>query len=582
MKSLLTLKPYFLKYRRTLALGLIFILLSTVFQILAPLFVRYAIDDLQAKLSTSSLLTYAAMITAVAALSGLFLYLTRQTIIVVSRRVEYDLRNDFLRRIQKLSLRYFQHTPTGDIMALATNDINAIRMFVGPAVMYSADTAFTSLITLAMMFSIHPLLTLYALIPLPLISYGVNVLGKKIHDRFEDIQSHYSKLTMTAQENLSGMHVVKAYVREAHEVEKFRSLSRQYVTKNLWLAKVQAFMMPALALLVGISIVVVVWIGGLEVIAKRLSLGELTQLIMYLGMLIWPMIAIGWVINIIQRAAASSARVNRMLALEPEIEDSEATDRTITTLRGDITFENVSMTFDERTGRVLSNVSLDIPHGSTLAIVGHTGAGKSTLVNLLPRLFDATEGKVCIDGRDVRTIPLATLRECIGFVTQETFLFSDTIEHNIAYGVDAYTMGDVHAAASIAQLEKDVEYFPRQYSTLLGERGITLSGGQKQRTSIARALMRNPTILILDDALSAVDTHTEEEILTRLRSFMKERTSIIISHRVSTVKEADCIIVLANGAIAERGTHDELVARGGIYAELHYKQLLASEIEAME
>ncbi len=466
-------------------------------------------------------------------------------------------------------------------MALATNDIGAIRMFVGPAVMYSADTAFTALLTLSLMLSIHPLLTLYTLIPLPLISYGVHVLGKKIHHQFDSIQSHYSKLTTKAQENLSGMHVIKAYVREEFEIDEFKSLSWQYLKKNMKLAKVQAFMMPALGLLVGISIVIVVWIGGLEVIAKKLTIGELTQMIMYLGMLIWPMIAVGWVVSIIQRAAASTVRVNRIFNTKPEITNSIETDYSIQSIRGSIAFDRVGFKYNDKSDDVLRDISLDIDEGMTLAIVGYTGSGKSTLVNLIPRLYDVTKGVVYIDNHDVRTIPLSVLRSHIGYVTQETFLFSDTIKANIKYGVDDTTMEEIIDASIISHLHNNVLDFPQQYDTILGERGITLSGGQKQRTSIARAVLRRPAILILDDALSSVDTHTEEEILKRLRTIMKNRTSIIISHRISTVKDADMIIVLDNGVIAEQGTHEELVALGGIYSELNYKQLLAKELEEM-
>ncbi len=581
MKALLTLRHHFRRHRRKLLAGLVCILLSGAFQIALPVFVRHAIDGLQQHLSMSAIIRYVVLIAGSAALSGVFLYLTRQTIIVVSREIEYDMRNEFIAHVQLLSHRYFQETPTGDIMALATNDINAVRMFVGPAVMYSADTAFTTLLTLALMLSIHPLLTLYALIPLPFISWGVGALGKRIHHQFEDIQAHFGRLTTRAQENLAGMHVVKAYVREEYEIDAFRSLSWQYLKKNLRLARVQSLMMPLLGLLIGISVVVIVWLGGLEVIRGRLTLGELTQLVMYLGMLIWPMIAIGWVVNIIQRAAASAGRLNRMLDIPPEIADGVEIDRGIERIAGAIRFERASFRYSPQGPDVLSDIDLTIPAGTTLALVGYTGTGKSTLVQLLPRLFDLTGGRLLIDGHDVRTIPLAVLRANIGFVTQETFLFSDTIRANIAYGKPDATMEEIVAAAEIAQIHQNIIDFPDGYDTILGERGITLSGGQKQRTSIARAVLRKPAILVLDDALSAVDTRTEEAILERLRGVMRERTSIIISHRISTVKDADMIALLEGGRIVELGRHDELVARGGIYADLHYKQLLASELEEM-
>jgi ATP-binding cassette subfamily B protein len=521
------------------------------------------------------------MIVGLSLVAGTFTFLTRQTIIVVSRHVEYDMRNDFLGHLQRLPLAFYLNTPTGDLMAHATNDISAVRNCLGPGIMYPSDTLMTFLMVLVIMLSTDLQLTLLALIPLPLISLAVYHLGRIVHKKFEERQEQYSKLTTRAQENLSGIRVVKAYVREAYETGLFRDLSWDYLKKNLVLARVQSIMWPAMFLLVGFSLVITLYFGGLRVIDGRLTLGTLTALFGYLIMLIWPMIAFGWVINILQQGAASMNRLTRIMDTTPEIRDTENTDRSITTIEGDIEFRNATFRHRNAATPTLSDINLKIPKGTTLAVVGYTGAGKSSLVSLIPRLFDLAGGELLIDGNDVRKIPLQVLRTNIGFVPQETFLFSESITENISYGTDNGTDEHVREAAEISQIMHDVMDFPQQLKTMVGERGITLSGGQKQRTSIARAVMRRPRILILDDALSAVDTYTEEQILTGLRNVMNERTSIIISHRISTVKDADQIIVLDQGKIAERGTHDELVALGGIYAELHRKQLLEEELEQL-
>jgi len=424
-------------------------------------------------------------------------------------------------------------------------------------------------------------LTLLALVPLPFVSGGVYWLGKIVHKKFAERQEKYSELTTRAQESLSGIRVVKAYVREDYEIGLFRTLSWDYLKKNLVLARVQSTLWPVMFLLIGFSLVLTLYFGGLRVIDGRLTIGTLSAFFVYLVMLIWPMIAFGWVINILQQGAASMARLAKILDTSPAISDTAATNQAITSVQGTVEFRNVAFRYTAEAPEVLRGISLVIPAGTTLAVVGYTGAGKTTLVNLIPRLHDATEGEVLIDGADVRTIPLAVLRRNIGYVPQETFLFSQTIAENISYGVEDATKESIRNAAVISQLAKDVAEFPREFETILGERGITLSGGQKQRASIARAVVREPKILILDDALSSVDTVTEEEILKRLRGVMRGRTSIIISHRISTVKEADRIVVLDGGRIAESGTHDALVAAGGIYAELHRKQLLEEEIDLL-
>lgn len=584
MKSLLRLKPYLAKHKKTLLWGLATVIGSNLFTVAQPFFIGRAIDSLKAglelkTLDATSLLWYAVLVVSFSLIAGSFTFLTRQTIIVVSRRIEYDMRNDFLAHIQKLSLPFFQNTPTGDLMAHATNDISAVRNSLGPGIMYPTDTLMTFMMVIGVMMYQDWQLTLMALIPLPFVSYAVFRLGKIVHVKFEERQEQYAQLTTRAQENLSGIRVVKAYVREAHETDMFRTLSWEYLKKNLVLARVQSLMWPLMFLLVGFSLVITLYFGGMRVIDGVITIGTLTAFFGYLVMLIWPMIAFGWVINILQQGAASMARLARILDTKPDIQDTPDTDHTITGVQGEIEFRDVSFKHKSAVEPALHSISLRIPKGSTLAIVGYTGTGKSTLVNLIPRLYDVTGGQLLIDGIDIKKIPLRVLRSAVGYVPQETFLFSDSLAENIGYGTDNGTEEHVREAAELAQLVRDIQDFPAGFDTMLGERGITLSGGQKQRTSIARAVMRKPAILILDDALSAVDTYTEEEILKRLRTIMKDRTSIIISHRISTVKEADAIVVLNEGTIAERGTHDELVEQGGIYAELYKKQLLEEELE---
>jgi ATP-binding cassette subfamily B multidrug efflux pump len=586
MKSLLRLIPYLKKYKRILLWGLATVVLSNLFTVIQPRIVGNAIDTLKTGLETkqidsNQLLIYGSLVVGLSLVAGFFTFLTRQTIIVASRHIEFDLRNDFLAHIQKLSLSYFQNTQTGDIMAHATNDINAVRNALGPGIMYPTDTFMTFTMVLVMMLWSDWKLTLVALIPLPLVSYVVYRLGKLIHEKFEGRQEQFSRLTMRAQENFSGIRIVKAYVREAYEIGIFKDMSQNYLERNLVLAKIQSLMWPLMFLLVGSSLVLTVYFGGLQVIHGAISLGTLTAFFGYLTLLIWPMIAFGWVTNILQQGAASMARLSRIFDTEPDIKNNPDIRSAITSISGAISFKNVSFTHRGANAPVLKNIDLNIPQGMTVAIVGYTGSGKSTVLNLIPRLYDVTGGELLIDGVNIKQIPLEILRSHIGYVQQETFLFSDSLLENISYGTDNGTSEHAQAAADISQLAKDIEDFPNGYGTIIGERGITLSGGQKQRTSIARAVMRNPKILILDDALSAVDTYTEEGILKRLRTVMKNRTSIIVSHRISTVKDADLIVVMDKGEIVERGTHEELVAYGGIYAELYEKQLLEEELEQL-
>jgi len=506
----------------------------------------------------------------------------RQTIIVVSREIEFDLRGDFWKHIQLLPMRYFQNTSTGNIMAHATNDINAIRMFIGPAVMYSIDTSVRLIMVLILMLSLNTSLTIYALLPLPLLSVLVYKVGKLIHSKFTVIQEKFATLTTLAQENFSGIRVIKSYVREESEMKRYAEHSQDYLKKNMNLVKTQAMIMPILFLITGLSIIIVIWLGGTKVINGELTLGEITAFIVYLGILIWPMIAFGWVINIIQQAEASMKRLNKILSEPYEITETEKTNYSIKGIKGDIEFKNVSFRYNENSSFILKNINLKIRAGSTLAIMGYTGSGKTSFINLIPRLYECTEGEVLVDGINVKELPLEVLRTNIGVVQQESFLFSDTILNNISYGRREVDQSLVNKVTGIAQFDKDIQEFPLKYETIIGERGVTFSGGQKQRACLARALAIDPKILILDDSFSAVDTSTEEEILKNLKNFMRERTSIVISHRISTVKDADKIIVLSDSKIAEEGTHEELVAKGGIYADLHYKQLLEQELEEIK
>lgn len=579
MTNLKTLKKYFIRYKAKIFWGILFILISNAFSTYIPIVIKDAINDLNNSLIQQTLIKYGLLIAGSSLVAGVFRFLIRQTIIVVSREIEFDLRQDFWSHIQRLPLRYFQNNSTGNIMAHATNDINAVRMFIGPAVMYTIDTGIRFIIVLWIMLSIDVSVTLYSLLPLPFLSFMIYLISKKVHARFTAIQEKFSELTTKAQENYSGMRVIKSYVREESEIDQFAMLSKEYLHRNMKLAKIQALFQPILFLITGLSIIIVIWVGGLEVINKKLMLGDITALIIYLGMLIWPIIAFGWVISIIQQAEASMKRLNKILTEPFEIVETAETDFSLKDLKGKITFKNVSFSYQEHLLKVLNNINLEIPVGTTLAIMGLTGAGKTTLINLLPRLYDVTEGEILLDNKPINTFPLATLRRQIGLVQQETFLFSDSIAKNLCYGLKENSREKMMEASRIAQFDKDVKDFPDGYETIIGERGITLSGGQKQRATIARSLVIDPKILILDDSFSAVDTHTEEEILKNLKTFMKERTSIIISHRISTVKDADKIVVLDKGTIAEEGTHDELLALNKLYADIYYKQLLEKEIE---
>jgi ATP-binding cassette, subfamily B, multidrug efflux pump len=581
-KSLRPLIPYFKKYRRSYVVGTICVFLTNGIWILFPLVIRRAVDDLHLGITRHKLVTYAMLLLAVAATKGIFQFLTRWIVIGVSREIEFDLRNDLFRHLEGLSYSYYQRTRTGDIMARATNDLNAVRMLLGPAIMYSANTIVFTAGALAFMLSISPKLTLYAFLPLPIVSITIQHFGRKIHERFERIQAMFSDISARAQENFSGARVIRAYVQEEAEIAAFETSNQEYIKRSLKLVRLMGMLWPTLETMLGLAIVLVLWLGGREVITGRITVGGFVAFNTYMVQLTWPIIALGWVINIFQRGTASMGRINEILVEKPEIEDGvQVKSRTgqspvPTPIAGEIEFRHLNFSYNSTP--VLRDISLRIPAGSSLAIVGPTGSGKTTLVSLIPRIYDAEPGSVLIDGIPIREYPIAALRRNLGFVPQETFLFSETVRENIAFGKENATDEDVRSAASAASIAEEIEGFPEQYRTLVGERGITLSGGQKQRTAIARAIIRNPRILILDDALSSVDTHTEDKILNHLREIMQGRTTIFISHRVSTVRNADRIAVLHAGRIVELGTHDELVAKAGYYTDLYNKQLLEEEL----
>ncbi len=561
-------------------LGILFILLSNVANVYIPLIVRTGIDSLKAGGEMRTIFNVVLLLVAAAVLSNIFRYYIRQTIIVVSREIEFDLRQDFWSHIQKLPLRFFQNNSTGNIMSHATNDIGSVRMFVGPSVMYTIDNGVKFILTFSVMLSLSPLLTLYALLPSPFLSFVVYLVMKKMHLKYTRIQEKMSDLTTRAQENFSGIRVIKSYEREAYEIEQYDKESTEYLNRKMDQVKLQALFGPIFFMIAGLSAIIVVLAGGKMVMNNALSIGTIFAFMLYLVDLIWPMISFGWVANMIQQADASMKRLLKIFN-EPVGISDENTDPSLTSVSGEIEFKNVSFRYAENLPWVLKDLNFKIKNGETVSFIGNTGVGKTSLVNLLPRMYDVVEGEVLIDGNNVKKIPLETLRTNIGFVPQENFLFSDTLANNINYGLGTPNEETVGKVAEIAQLSKDVKTFPSGYETILGERGITLSGGQKQRSSLARALAVNPKILILDDSFSAVDTNTEEEILKNLKEFMKNRTSIIISHRISTVKDSDKIFVLDKGKVVEEGTHDELVEKGGIYADLHLKQLLEKELSEM-
>ena len=579
LENLQPLLPYLKKYRRAYVWGTFCVFLHNGIWILFPLVIRRAVNDLQSGPVTAHKLgVNALLLLAVAVTKGVFQFLTRRIVIGVSREIEFDLRNDLFIHLEGLSYSFYQRTRTGDIMARATNDLNAVRMLLGPAIMYSANTLVFTAGALAFMWHISHRLTIYAFLPLPVVSIVIQYFGRRIHERFERIQAMFSDISARAQENFSGVRVIRAYAQEQAEIAAFETSNREYIARSLKLVRLMGMLWPTLETMLGLAIVLVLWLGGREVLHNRITVGDFVAFNTYMVQLTWPIIALGWVINIFHRGTASLGRIHQLMMEKPEITDALGigTSPLGGDLRGDIEFRNLNFAYNGTS--VLHDINLHIPAGSSLAIVGPTGSGKTTLVSLIPRIYDAEPGSVLIDGRPLREYSLANLRRNIGFVPQETFLFSETVRENIAFGVQDASDQDVRWAADAANIAAEIESFPEKYKTLVGERGITLSGGQKQRTAIARALIRNPRILILDDALSSVDTQTEDKILNHLREVMQGRTTIFISHRVSTVRNADRIAVLHGGRIVEFGTHDELLALNGYYTDLYSKQLLEEEL----
>jgi len=569
------LAPYLRRYWKNLAWGGVAVILYNTIKVLIPIVIGHAIDDMQHGITESKVLHHTLRLLLIAVLSAIFLYITRQVIIGASREIEFDLRNDLFSNLERQAPSFYHTHRTGDIMARTTNDLNAVRQLLGPAIMYSANTIVFTAAALPFMYRISPKLTFFAFVPLPMASVLVQYFGNRIHRRFERIQAMFSDISAKAQENFSGARLIRAFAQEEAEIASFETANLEYIKRSLHLVRLMAMLWPTLEFVLGLSLMITLLVGGHEVVSHRISVGQFTSFNVYMVQLTWPMIAVGWVVNLFQRGTASVVRIDELLKQQPSI--SDAPTATNTPVNGDIEFRNLTFSYPDGPP-VLQDINLHIPAGTSLAIVGPTGSGKSTLVGLIPRLHDAPAGKVLIDGQPIRNFTLAELRKSIGFVPQETFLFSDTIRHNISFGRPEASQEQVQDAASIAHIGKDILEFPKEFDTMVGERGITLSGGQKQRTAIARAVIREPRILILDDALASVDTYTEERILNGLRLGMGSRTTVFISHRISTARNADQIAVIVAGRIAELGTHDELIARNGYYTSLFEKQRLEEEL----
>jgi ATP-binding cassette subfamily B protein len=599
MGPLSRLNHFFWRYKYLFIPGLLFTMVSAAFQITVPMVVRKAVDSIprfvrlytlydgtpaQADLYGfffTALLLFGAGIVGLSLTSGLFMFLMRQTVVVASRHIEYDLRNALYDHLQQLSSTFYHEYSTGDVITRATDDIEKVRRYIGPAIMYVTRSLVMVMVAMSVMFVISPTLTLYALLPMPLLAISVFFMAQMVHHRSEKLQEQYSTLTSRVQEALSGIRVLKAYTREAAEADAFDEESAAYRARNLDLALIESAWRPSFLLLVGLSTIIVVWMGGRLVAEGVITIGNIAEYIIYINMMTWPVASLGFVITMIQRASASVIRLQKIMDTEPDIADGPQTTPEIQSVEGRIAFEDVWYQYEGEDEPALRGVSFELGADETLAIVGRTGSGKSTLVRMIPRLLDPDEGCVRIDGHDAQTIPIDTLREHIGYVPQDVFLFSDTVANNIAFGDLGAKREAIRAAADEADLLANVEDFPDGFDTYVGERGITLSGGQKQRTSIARALIRDPRILIFDDALSAVDTATERNILRSLRERQGDHTLVIVSHRLSAVQDADLILVMEHGEIVQRGSHETLVEEPGLYADLYEKQLLEEEIQAL-
>ena len=579
LRELRPLFVYMRRYRWGYVWGTLSCIATNAASVQFPRVLGLAVDRLQRHLADhKAILGFAALLVAISITKGIFLYAQRWILIGISREIEFDIRNDLFRHLEKQDSGFYQHYRTGDVMARMTNDLNAVRMLLGPALMYSANTVFFTIFALYFLLHLSPWLTLVALAPMPLASIVVQYLGHRIHDRFERIQASFSEISSQAQENYSGARLIRAFAREESQIGLFEKLNRLYIARSLRLVQLMGMLWPTLEFILGVSMVITLLVGGHEVLAKQISPGGFFAFYTYMILLTWPIIAVGWVVNLFQRGTASVQRIDELLQAEPAIDDSLADPaiKADAVLSGEIEFRNLNFSYGETA--VLRDISLKIPAGSSLAIVGPTGSGKSTLANLIPRLFEAPEGSLLVDGRQVREYPLAVLRHNIGMVPQETVLFSDTIRENVAFGAPCASTDELLEAAETAHIRQEFEEFPKGFDTMVGERGTTLSGGQKQRAAIARALLRRPAILILDDALASVDTYTEERILGGLRSYTSASTTILISHRVSTVRNADQIAVLVDGRVVELGRHDELLALDGYYASLYQKQQLEEEL----
>jgi ATP-binding cassette, subfamily B, multidrug efflux pump len=583
LERLKPLAPYLRRYWKHLAWGGVAVVLYNIIKVLIPLVIGHAIDDMQHGITEAKVIHHTLRLLVIAVLSAIFLYITRQVIIGASREIEFDLRNDLFSNLERQAPSFYHTHRTGDIMARTTNDLNAVRQLLGPAIMYSANTIVFTAAALPFMYRISPRLTFFAFVPLPIASVLVQYFGNRIHRRFERIQAMFSDISAKAQENFSGARLIRAFAQEEAEIASFETANLEYIKRSLHLVRLMAMLWPTLEFVLGLSLMITLLVGGHEVVAHHISVGQFTSFNVYMVQLTWPMIAVGWVVNLFQRGTASIVRIDELLKQQPAITDQDVTPQQqkrfedAAVIAGEIEFRNLTFAYPDAPP-VLKDINLRIPAGSSLAIVGPTGSGKSTLVGLIPRLHDAAPGMVLVDGEPIRSYPLADIRSQIGFVPQETFLFSDTIHQNIAFGRPDASQEQVQDAASIAHIGTEILEFPKGFETMVGERGITLSGGQKQRTAIARAVIREPRILILDDALASVDTYTEERILNGLRQGMDSRTTVFISHRISTARNADQIAVLVAGRIAELGTHEQLIARNGYYTSLFEKQRLEEEL----